>query len=297
MKRRRALPLRDEAGDLGVRRDPHRVPPDRRAERGDARGDERQRQDGEQPASARRGGRRDPAASATATAAGPRKKLPCRFAQASTRSGIAQVRRGRRSRQARIARTAAKSTIPKSCARRPSAAIPTTNPASASSAAGRGGSQRRQREQHEARRRPPPAAARSSTSPPQPPSPWTSAKHDPGAPLLVEPRLPHRGERERVRPEHRERRQHQLAGPHLVGEIDRGHRGDRRRQGGQQDREGEPEPVAAHGVILDVIGGAPSVLMTRGRGGRGRRGPRRRGASPRRAARGRSRRARRSQAA
>ena len=42
----------------------------------------------------------------------------------------------------------------------------------------------------------------------------------------------------------RQRAEHQLAGPHLVGEVDRGHRGDRRREGGQEDREGEPESVA-----------------------------------------------------
>ena len=98
-ERRRALPLGDEPGDRGVRREPERVPPDLRPERGDAGGD---RSRGARTTRIRpRPGRRRTRSSRPRVRrpAGPRKKLPWRFAQASTSSGISQTARGRWSRQ------------------------------------------------------------------------------------------------------------------------------------------------------------------------------------------------------
>jgi hypothetical protein len=74
---------------------------------------------------------------ASPTTTGPRKKLPWRFAQTATISGIAQAARGWRRRSARITSTSASSTIPKSWGRRPSATAETTKAASAMPAARR----------------------------------------------------------------------------------------------------------------------------------------------------------------
>ena len=175
-------------------------------------------------------------ASATPTAAGPRKKLPWRFAHARTRSGIAHVTAGTGHARRGSPRPSRTARCRPAGARSPREAIPTTKPARARSAAGRGASQRRAPSivmATAATTR----ATRSTTRPHQPSGPLTAAKSTP---------VPHcwlsdgsRG-REGEGIGRRTAMEPSISSPARTwyGEIHRGHRGDGRRQRGQEDRRG-----------------------------------------------------------
>ena len=204
------------------------------------------------------------------TTTGPRKKLPWRFAQATTITGIAQTTRGRSRRNASTTSTSANSTIPNSCGRSPSATAETTNPASASHAARRTSAPRRRQNRNTRPISAPTRTARRTTSPVQPAEPVDSGEDHLGAPLLVEPRLAERGVRPRVAPWDTEPVEDLAASAQLVGEVDARQIGDQRRERGQQDSEGGPEPRETHPCGTGWAGAATPCSRTRPRRSPGR---------------------------
>ncbi len=153
----------------------------------------------------RRPGRRRTRSSSAARpmASGARKKLPCRFAQASTTSGSSQMSAGRRSRagqdrhdgdeadDAEQLRPEGQRADPQQEAGQRQVARPERRSRPAPAA-----------HEHESRRPGRSGAPAAGRARPSPQAPWTRATKTPVAPLLVEPGLPERGEGEGIRAQH-----------------------------------------------------------------------------------------------
>ncbi len=188
---------------------------------------------------------------------GPRKKLPCRLAQSTTRNGMAHRRPGCVRRSTTRSSTIAKSAMPKSCGRRASVTAATTNAASVSHAARRSPSPRcrpmtnRQPKIDPDQRRP-------QEGQPRPAERLVDGGEDDlGAPLLVDPRGARGAERPAVDAGERPRLEDLPAGAEVVREVDRRQARQQRRQDRQGDGEECPETRQGHPRILGG-GGAPS---------------------------------------
>ena len=156
---------------------------------------------------------------------GPRKKLPCRFAQTATTIGTSHSRRGWSRRSLTSSRTIAKQAMPRSCGRSASAGEATRNAAIDSQAARRApeateGPDRQEAAEDEADQR------RSQDHEARPAAePIGGLEKHLGAPLLVRPGQAEGGEGPRVRRRDGARVEDLAAGTQLVGQVHAGQAG------------------------------------------------------------------------
>ena len=174
---------------------------------------------------------------------GARKKLPWRFAQTSTRNGIAQRPAGWRRRSETRTSRIAKQAMPSNCGRSARAGAATANAPSVSERrvprrqAASEPDQQDRSEDHADEPRPKQRQTGPATDL------VDGRQDDLRSPLLVEPRQAVRREGPRVDARDRARPDDLVAGAQVVGEVDRRETGKERCQDGQRNGQERPQSV------------------------------------------------------